>query len=446
MLGLTVRSIFCSMLVTFPAYAVSDVVIPTHKTVLDNGLTVIVREDHRMPVLVSQIWYKVGSSYEYDGITGISHLLEHLMFKGTTKHPRGEFSRIIAENGGKQNAFTSYDYTAYYQLLAKDKLPVSFELEADRMRHVILNADDLEKEKEIVLEERRLRTEDVPFSRAQERFNAAAFVSSTYRYPVIGWADDIRSYTLSEVKSWYEQWYSPNNATIVVVGDVSPQDVFALAEKHFGSIPAKKLPVIKQRGEVMPLGERYVEVNIPASMAQIYIGYTAPVVKTAEIGWEPYALTVLSAVLDGGQSARLTKNLIRKKQIAVEVITDYDPFSRKETLFVVAAKPKNSNNIASVKQSLYEEIKKLQTELVSAQELDRIKAMITAQYIYLKDSMSNQAILLGSLESVGLNIELEKQFLENIYNVTPEQLREVANKYLTETRRTVTVLKPLPLS
>jgi len=451
-------SLYSAMLVSFAAYAQTAPIVttpteaaptitaPTERKVLSNGLTIIVREDHRTPVVVSQIWYKVGSSYEYNGITGISHLLEHLMFKGTTRFPRGKFSEIVALNGGDQNAFTSTDYTVYYQRLAKEKLPISFELEADRMRNLILKADDLEKEKQIVLEERRLRTEDQPPSRAYERFRASAFVSSSYRYPVIGWADDIRGYTLEEVKNWYDQWYAPNNATIVVVGDVLPSEVFSLAEKYFGKIDSKPMLPQKMYAEVTELGERRSEVNIPAAMAQLYIAFNVPVVTSAQVEWEPYALTLLSAVLDGGQSSRFSKELIRKQRIAIEAGTQYDAFERKESLFLIAATPKQTSDLPALEQAIYQQITRLQTDLVPQDELDRIKTLFIAHQIYEKDSPSNQAMILGSLESVGLNIELENKFLENIQKVTPEQIREMANKYLTKTRRTVTVLNPLPLS
>ena len=187
---------------------------------LDNGLRVIIREDHRAPVVVSQIWYKVGGSYEHAGITGISHALEHMMFKGTKAHPAGEFSRIISDNGGNENAFTGNDYTAYFQTLEKSRLPISFELEADRMQHLLLEPEDFAREIEVVKEERRLRTEDSPQSYLNEVAMATSFQTSPYRYPIIGWMSDLRKMNAGELKSWYRQWYEPNNATLVVAGDV----------------------------------------------------------------------------------------------------------------------------------------------------------------------------------------------------------------------------------
>ncbi len=190
------------------------------ETTLDNGLRVIVKEDHRAPVMVSQVWYKVGSSYENDGITGVSHVLEHMMFKGTPKRPAGEFSRIIAANGGRENAFTGQDYTAYFQQMEKSRLKVSFELEADRMRNLLLQPAEFAKEIKVVMEERRLRTDDEPQSLTQEQFTAAAFVNSPYRHPIIGWMDDLENLRTEDLREWYQKWYAPNNATVVVVGDV----------------------------------------------------------------------------------------------------------------------------------------------------------------------------------------------------------------------------------
>lgn len=419
----------------------------TQRVVLDNGLTVIVREDHRMPILVSQIWYKVGSSYEHGGITGISHLFEHLMFKGTPRFPQGQFSKIIALNGGQQNAFTSHDFTVYFQNLSNDKLAISFELEADRMQHLMLSTELLENEKKIVLEERRLRTEDQPPMRAYERFRAAAFVSSSYRYPVVGWADDIQGYTLENLKNWYAQWYAPNNAVIVVVGDVNPNEVINLAKHYFGKIPSRSIPTVALQEEVSSLGERRIGVNIPAQMSQVYIGYDVPVVKTlAPNAWEPYALMLLSAVLDGSSGARLTKELVRAQQIAVSTGAEYDPFERKNSLFMVMATPKEASATATVEAAIYREINKLQTDLIPPEELERVKTLFIANHVYHKDSLNNQAIALGSLESVGLDYRLEEQLLDNIQKVTAEQIKEMANKYLIQNRRTVAVLNPLPLS
>ena len=212
-----------------------------HEFRLDNGLKLLVQEDHRAPAVVAQVWYKVGSSSEYSGLTGISHMLEHMMFKGTDKHQPGEFSRIIAANGGRENAFTGRDYTAYFQTLEKSKLPVSFELEADRMRNLRLTDEEFKKEQQVVLEERRLRTDDQPRAKMEEHFEAVAYTSGAYRNPVIGWPDDVANLTMTDLRRWYELWYAPNNATVVVVGDIKSEEVHQLAKKYFGSLKTSEL-------------------------------------------------------------------------------------------------------------------------------------------------------------------------------------------------------------
>ncbi|OQX32545.1 MAG: peptidase M16, partial [Candidatus Sedimenticola endophacoides] len=216
-----------------------------HEFTLGNGMRVIVKEDHRAPIAVSQVWYKVGASYEPDGITGVSHLLEHMMFKGTQAHPPGEFSRIVAANGGEENAFTGSDYTAYYQTLSSDRLEIAFELEADRMRNLTLLEEEFLKEVEVVKEERRLRTEDSPTSLTYEQFSAVAYRSLPYANPVIGWMNDLENMSVEDLRRWYRLWYAPNNATLVVVGDVEPRQVLELAERHFGPLAPEPVPPLK---------------------------------------------------------------------------------------------------------------------------------------------------------------------------------------------------------
>jgi len=305
---------------------------PVHEFTLANGLKVLVREDHRAPVVVSQIWYKVGSSYEPSGLTGFSHLLEHLMFKGTPNVPGGEFSRLIAANGGDENAFTSRDFTAYFQTLEKERLELSFRLEADRMRHLLLKPEDVTREAQVVAEERRLRTEDQPEALTQERFHAAAYITSPYRNPIIGWMQDIQSIRPDDLKRWYQQWYAPNNATLVVVGDVDPARVRELAEKHFGPLPPSDLTPPRLEQDIPQLGERRIAVKTPAEVPYVALGYKAPTFKIATEDWEPYALDVLDGVLDGGNSGRISRNLVRGSQVAAAAGTGYNPTARLEEL------------------------------------------------------------------------------------------------------------------
>ena len=278
------HTLLASMLLLFGVSTHSSAQPTVHEYRLANGMKILVKEDHRAPVVVSQVWYKVGSSYEHAGITGVSHTLEHMMFKGTPEVPKGQFSKIIAENGGDQNAFTGRDYTAYYQRLEKSRLPVSFKLEADRMRNLLLDQEEFEKEREVVLEERRMRTDDKPRSKVYELFLANVYTSSTYRYPVIGWPDDIRELSIDDHRGWYNKWYYPNNATLVVVGDVDPDAVFKLAKKSFGSLKPQPIPVVKTRSEVEQFGIKRMEVSLPAKLPYLLMGYKVPVLNTLDEG------------------------------------------------------------------------------------------------------------------------------------------------------------------
>jgi len=416
-----------------------------HEFTLDNGLKLLVREDHRAPVVVSQVWYKVGSSYEPIGLTGISHVLEHMMFKGTKNLEPGEFSRIIAAEGGTQNAFTGRDFTAYFQSLEKDRLEVSFRLEAERMANLLLSEEEFAQEIRVVAEERRLRTEDVPDSLTYEQFNATAYITSPYRNPIIGWMQDIESMELEDLQYWYQQWYAPNNATLVVVGDVDPQQVLALAKRHFGPLQPSELSAPRPAYEVSQRGERRTIVKASAELPYILLGYKVPVLMTAEQDWEPYALEVLAGILDAGGSARLSRNLIRGSQIAASARAGYNMTSRLDELFTLAANPAPGHAISELEQALRAEIQQLREERVSPEELARVVAQVIAEDIYQLDSMFYQAMRLGTLETVGLGWDALNNYVARIQAVTPEQVREVARKYLLDDQLTVAILEPLPL-
>lgn len=418
-----------------------------HEYRLDNGLKLIVKEDHRAPVMVSQVWYKVGSSYEHDGITGVSHVLEHMMFKGTKNHPPGEFSRIISENGGRENAFTSRDYTAYFQRMERSRVPVSFELEADRMRNLLLPPEEFAKEVQVVMEERRMRTEDNPQSLTYEQFNATAFMNSPYRIPVIGWMNDLENLKVEDLEHWYRKWYAPNNATVVVVGDVDPEEIHALAKRYFGPLkPSPDLNAPKPREEIRQRGVRRIEVEAPAELPYLLMGYKVPVLLTAGEDWEPYALEVLAGVLDGGNSARLSRELVRGREIAASAGAGYDLYDRQKSLLLLDGTPANGTGIDELEQALRDQIRQLREELVSGDELDRVKAQVVASDVYEQDSVFYQAMKIGTLETIGLDWKVMEDYVPRIQAVTAEQVREVARKYLVEDRLTVAVLDPQPMA
>jgi len=421
----------------------------TQETTLANGLRVIVKEDHRSPVVVSQIWYKVGSQDEPEGITGISHALEHMMFKGTAKHGPNEFSRIIAENGGRENAFTSYDYTSYFQQLEKSRLPIAFELEADRMRNLTLAGEEFDKEIRVVMEERRLRTDDQPEALVAEKFMATAYKVHPYRHPVIGWMADLKSMTIKDVRDWYHRWYTPSNAILVVAGDVKPKEVFALAEKYFGPVPAHPAERGKEPVEPRQTEERRVRVSVPAEVPYLLMGFHTPSLTSAGRGdvadWEPYALSVLGGVLDGGQASRFERDLVREKKIASSIDVDYTAVSRSPNMFLIDATPTKGHKTGDLEQAILAQIERVKREPVTAEELKRVKAQVVASNVYSQDSVFYQAMRIGQMASVGLDWRLLDEYVRKLNAVTPEQVQAVARKYLVDTNLTVAVLDPLPM-
>lgn len=414
-----------------------------HEYTLRNGMKILVQPDMRSPVVVSQVWYKVGSSYEYSGITGISHMLEHMMFKGTDDLEPGEFSEIVALNGGNENAATSKDYTWYFQSIANDRLELLLKLEAERMRDVVFNEEEFLKEREVVAEERRQRYEDDPQSLTYERFMATAFVNSPYHHLPIGWMEDIQAYTVEDAKRWYEAWYAPNNATLVVVGDVEPGEVYRLAKKYFGPLKPSGIPELKPRREISHMGPRRIEVHAArAQVPYLLMGYKAPVLNTVTDPEEVYALEVLAGILDGGESARLSRNIVRGQQLAVSAGISYNPYSRLDDLFTFVATPVGTVSVDTLEAALLKEIEKLKNEKISDAELARVKAQVVAADVYQRDSMYYQAMQLGILESVGLGWRRLEEYIPGIQAVTTEQVLAVARKYLIDKRLTVAELVP----
>ncbi len=423
-----------------------DTALNLHEKHLDNGMRIIVLVDDRAPVAVSQIWYKVGSSYEHGGITGVSHILEHMMFKGTKEHPTGTFETIMSDNGARNNAFTSRDYTAYYEVMAADRIEVSLKIEADRMRNLILDQDQFEKELEVVKEERRLRTDDNPIALTYEHFNAVAFMNSPYSFPVIGWRTDLDNMQLKDLQDWYEKWYAPNNATLVVVGDVEPQQIFQWSERYFASIQASKITKPKPRAEVQQLGVRNLVVNIPAEVPYILMGYKVPGFLQAKEAWEPYALVVLASILDGGSSARFARDLVRGEALALTASAHYNGYGRLSDLFTLSGVPNQGISIEALKKAFLKQVQQLKDKKVTEGELKRVKASVIASEIYERDSIENMATIIGSVLTVGMSLEMINDYAPSILDVTPEQVQKVAKKYLIDDQLTVAELVPLPLS
>ncbi len=412
---------------------------------LKNGLKVVVKEDHRAPVVVHQVWYRVGSNYEHNGITGLSHMLEHMMFKGTKAYKDGEFSQRVSKMGGQENAFTSSDYTVYYQMVGKQHLEAVMKLEADRMRNLQLDDKDFQKERDVVTEERRWRTEDNPNSKLSEQFNAMAFVNSPPHHPVVGWMQDIKSWTLPDLEGWYQRWYAPNNATLVVVGDVDPKQVKKWAIKYYGVHNSSKLVPPKPQLEMLQEGERRMVYKGTTKLPSVMMGFHVPTLVTAKTDAErkeAFALSLLSSVLDGDDSARLPKSLVRESKLLAGVSTSYQSTSRLQTLFIFQMTPSKGVTTQQAEKAIWKAIKKLQDQPVSQQELDRVLAQEEAAYVFGQDSIQGQAMILGTLSSTGLPLSTVDNWVKSLRSVTPKDIQAVANKYFNPDKVTVGTLLP----
>jgi zinc protease len=430
------------LLVMLPAIVHAE----THEFKLDNGMRVIVQEDHRSPVVVSQVWYRAGSIDEVNGKTGVAHVLEHMMFKGTKDIKPGQFSRIIAAAGGRENAFTGRDYTAYFQQLEKSQLALAIRLEADRMNNLVLTEEEFSKEIKVVMEERRWRTEDKAQSQVYEQFNAAVYGAHPYGRPIVGWMNDLQHMTFADANEWYKTWYAPNNALLLVVGDVNPQEVFKLAKQHFGKLKPRALPPRKPQTEPEQKGERRIIVKAQAELPYVLMGFRAPALNDPENDWEPYALELLAGVLDGNASARLNQELVRESQIAVEVGAGYSMLSRgRQSLFMLEGTPSQGKTAADLEDALLQQVEKIKVSGVTPEELQRVKAQVIAADVYKRDSMFYQAMQIGQLETMDYSWKILDQYQARLEAISPEQVQEVARKYLVRDVMTVATLDPQPM-
>ena len=412
---------------------------------LANGMRVIVKTDRRAPVVVSMVWYKVGSVDEVNGVTGVAHVLEHMMFKGTKGNPKADFSKIVAAAGGRDNAFTSRDYTGYFQTIQKSQLPLMFKLEADRMVNTLITQEEFSKEIKVVMEERRMRTDDRARSVVYEQLMAAALLAHPYRIPTVGWMNDLENMRAEDARAFYEKWYAPNNATLVVVGDVSHDEVFKLAQEHFGMHKTKTLPQRKPQDEPPQTGIRRIRVKAPAEQPYMLMAYRAPQLIDAGKDWEPYALDMLASVLDGNGASRFSRELIRGTQIASSVDASYDGVGRGPGFFYFSGVPTAGKSLDQLEQAVRGEVKKIIDDGVTEDELKRIKAQVIAARVYERDSMFSQARQIGSMETIGFSHKVIDVMTEKLKAVTAEQVREVAQKYLIDDALTVAYLDPQPV-
>ena len=434
--------LFCLM----PIFAQAD--IGVKEITLKNGMRVLVKEDHRSPVAVSMVWYRAGSLDEVNGKTGVAHVLEHMMFKGTKTTKPGEYSEIVAAAGGRENAFTGADYTAYFQRLEKSKLPISMKMEADRMQNLVITEEEFKKEINVVMEERRWRTDDKPKAQVNELFNSLIFRAHPYGRPIVGWMNDLENMTYEDAIEWYKMWYSPSNAILVVAGDVDTKEVFAKARKYFGKIPAYQIAKRKPQFEPKQNGSRRAILKAPGKLPYIQMGYPAPTLGKDGIKnkKEVFALEVLVGILSGTSSSRLNQNLVRKTSRAIDVGAGYSMLSRGgQSTFEMYATPSEKVSVVDLEKYLKLELKNIIDNGVTDIELNRVITSVVAGEVYQKDSVFGAVMQIGQLETMGYSHKIADVYIDNIKKVTSKDIQGVIKKYFHDDALTIVTLDPQPL-
>ena len=422
----------------------------THTYTLANGLQLWVRPDRRAPTAVHMLWVRVGSIDEVDGTSGVAHVLEHMLFKGSAQLAAGEFSRRVAALGGRENAFTSKDYTGYFQQIPAERLEEVMRLEADRFASNRWPDAEFRKEIEVVKEERRLRTEDNPRALLYEQLMATALSASPYRRPIVGWMSDLEAMTPQDVRDFYRRWYTPSNAVVVVAGDVDPQQVRALAEKYYGSLPAQALPERKPQHEPAQKGIRRLELKAPAEQSYVALAFKVPRLESlapSAAHDDALALTVLAAVLDGYSGARLERALTQGPQrLADSVGAGNGLMGRGPQFFTLDGVPARGVRPEALEAALRAQVQKIADEGISEAELQRVKTQWVASEVYKLDSVFNQARELGVAWSLGLPPDSGEQVMARLRQVTAAQVQSVAQRYFGEDALTVAILRPQPVT
>lgn len=406
---------------------------------LKNGLKVLFIEDHKAPLATFQVWYMAGSKDEPFGKTGMSHLLEHMMFKGTREYGSKEFSNIIQRNGGTDNAFTTKDYTMYFSTLSSDRIGLSMKLEADRMANLLLDPKEVASEKNVVMEERRMRYEDDPQNSLEEEVIAATFKVHPYQWPVIGWMSNIAAIEREDLFNYYRTMYSPDNAFIVLSGDIRPETAAAMIEKEFGNIPSpgKKRKAALSMAEPEQRGEKYIALRKEAEVPYVLIAFHVPSFPHED----SFALDMLSTILSAGKSSRLYKSLTYEKKLALSSYADYSGLHKYPFLFMLGATAAPGSNIEDIEKALNEEVERIKNELPAENEIQKAKNQIEASFIFAQDSNYSRAYYAGIFEMLG-DWRLMDKYLEGIRKVKPGDIQAAAKKYLTENNRTVGILFP----
>lgn len=433
-----------------PAQAPARWANGVHQYTLANGMTLIVKPDHRAPTVAHMVWVRVGSMDEVDGTSGVAHALEHMMFKGTPSLPPGEFSRRVAALGGRENAFTTRDYTGYYQQIPAARLEDVMKLEADRFAHNQWADDEFKREIEVIKEERRMRTDDNPRARLYEALNAAAFMASPYHRPVVGWMSDLDAMTPDDARSFWRTWYTPTNAAVVIAGDIEPEQALALAKRHYEPMAAHALPLRKPRTEPEQLGLRRFDFKAPAEQAYVTLAFKVPKLEspdqTSSTDDDVLALTVLAAVLDGYPGARLERGLTQGERRVADSAGAYNGLmGRGPQMFVLDGVPAAGQTPEAVEAALRAQVRLVAEQGVSEAELRRVKAQWVASEVYKLDSVFNQANELGRYWVQGQPLDAGERLIQRLRGVTAAQVQSVAARYFGDDQLTVGILRPQPL-
>ena len=434
------RPVLTFLLVVFallPA-AGSQAAGPELATTLDNGLRVLLLEDHRSPIVSLQVWYRVGSRNEQRGATGLAHFLEHMMFKGTAAHPRGEFAELVERNGGRNNAFTTQDVTSYYVNIAADRVDLVLDLEADRMRNLSLDPKDIDSERQVVIEERRTRTEDDPAGFLGEAVSAIAFKAHPYGQPIVGWMEDLTRITPAQLRAFYDTYYVPGNAILVAAGDFKAGELLEKIKRRFGPIARAADPPLVTAVEPGQDGERRVTLRRPeARLPVVYLAWPVPNHTSADAP----ALELLSTVLSSGRASRLYRHLVYERQLALDAGGDYSYFSIDPNVFWFWATPMPGQTPETLEKELLAEMERLRAEPVTEEELTRAKNQTEAGFVFQEDSIHRRASLLARFELLG-GYAKKDDFLRSVLALTAEDLQRVAKSWFPPDLKNVGILLP----
>jgi len=429
--------VLIAALFLFPALSTGEISKDISEVRLSNGLKVIMLENHKAPIVSFQVWYRTGARNEIAGKTGLAHMLEHMMFKGTEKVSGEQFVRAFYELGGEQNASTSHDFTYFFESLASNSIAVPIDFESDRMSNLVLRESDFRTERMVVLEERRMRVDDDPQSFLLEQLEAAAYQSQPYHWPVIGWAQDIERLTIDDVKAFYSRYYNPANAFIVVTGDFKKKDLLLRLEETFGKIPAgTAAPRLFIEDPRQP-GERRVIVEHPAQVGSLVVGWHVPNLRSED----SYVLEVIKAILAQGKSSRLYDHLLRGKALVLDSSVDYSLTSQDPGLFYISCSFLPGKDPKEIEQAVYEELELLKTGPLGTRELEKAKNQLEASFVFDQESIESMGEKLGEYETA-LDWSAINAYVPSIRSVTPQDIQRVASRYFTAQNRTVGILSP----